>query len=169
MNNDQTDGRYAPPRARVEDLTAAAAAGEPVLAGRGVRLGASLLDGLIVMGLLWGISLATPWNLFEETDLSGSLALGLIGVGCWFAVHGYLLMTRGQTVGKLLLKIRIVRADGSRASVGRLLGLRYFVPTLINLIPFVGSIFAIANALFIFRDSRQCLHDNLADTIVIQA
>jgi hypothetical protein len=41
------------------------------------------------------------------------------------------------------------------------------VPTLIGMIPYVGWIFSLADPLFIFGESRRCLHDMLADTIVV--
>jgi len=84
-------------------------------------------------------------------------------------MHGYLLVTRGQTIGKALLKLRIVRPDGSRASIGRVIGLRYAAPALLNVMPAVGMIFTLGDVLFIFRESRRCLHDQIADTIVVQA
>jgi len=35
-------------------------------------------------------------------------------------------------------------------------------------IPLFGQIDAIVNSLLIFRESRKCLHDNIADTIVVK-
>ena len=60
-------------------------------------------------------------------------------------------------------------ADGSRASVGRIFWLRNVVNTLITLIPLVGWLYNLVDALFIFTDRRQCLHDKIADTIVVDA
>ena len=40
---------------------------------------------------------------------------------------------------------------------------------LLGLVPLIGWLFALADALLIFRDSRKCLHDNIADTIVVTA
>ena len=39
----------------------------------------------------------------------------------------------------------------------------------IALIPVVGWLYGLVDALMIFRDSRKCLHDNIADTIVVKA
>jgi uncharacterized RDD family membrane protein YckC len=83
-------------------------------------------------------------------------------------LQSYLLVTRGQSLAKIILKMRILRPDGSRVSAGRIIGLRYFVPGLINGIPFVGWIFSLVNPLMIFRSSRRCLHDDIADTIVVK-
>ena len=62
-----------------------------------------------------------------------------------------------------------MRSDGSKASLLRLAGLRYFASSLLDLVPVVGWIYALVDALLIFRDSRKCLHDNIADTIVVRA
>ena len=35
-------------------------------------------------------------------------------------------------------------------------------------IPFVGFIFTIVDPLFIFQESRRCVHDLIADTLVIK-
>jgi len=71
----------------------------------------------------------------------------------------------GQTIGKKWLKIKVVRADGSPASLGRIFWLRNFVNGFLSLIPLYGII----DSLFIFSESRQCLHDKIADTIVVNA
>jgi uncharacterized RDD family membrane protein YckC len=62
-----------------------------------------------------------------------------------------------------------VRSDGSPASFGRIVGLRYLPTSLITLIPVVGMFYALLDCLLIFRRSRRCLHDNIADTIVVTA
>jgi uncharacterized RDD family membrane protein YckC len=58
-----------------------------------------------------------------------------------------------------------VRADGSRVSLGRLILLRNVVVWILSMIP----LFSIVDALFIFGEARQCLHDKIADTIVVKA
>ena len=44
-----------------------------------------------------------------------------------------------------------------------------FVNGIIGAIPLLGSIYSLADILAIFSQSRQCLHDKLADTKVVQA
>jgi uncharacterized RDD family membrane protein YckC len=68
-------------------------------------------------------------------------------------------------MAKKLLNIKVVRSNGEAASVGRIFWLRNIVNGLISIVPLYGLI----DALFIFSESRQCLHDKLADTIVIKA
>lgn len=172
QGNPLQDQRYAPPAAHVEDVEATAE-GEQVLATRWQRFWAAIVDVLVGLVALWLIGTITSWDPFAsdadaglwDTDLMGTL----VGFITFAVVHGYLLATRGQTVGKLALGIRIVRSDGSRASLGRLLGLRYGIGSATMAIPAVGGIFGIIDALLIFRQSRRCLHDNIADTIVVKA
>jgi uncharacterized RDD family membrane protein YckC len=71
----------------------------------------------------------------------------------------------GQSIGKKLLGIKVVRSDGSKASLGRIFLLRNVVNTLLGIIPLYGLV----DALLIFGEARQCVHDKIADTIVIKA
>lgn len=163
--------RYAPPTAVVGDIGSGTVGGRE-LAGRGTRLGAALIDVVILLVVLFVIGLVTPFRFYEPSR-AGTIATVLlsyvVGMGVFLLVHGYLLATQGQTVGKKLLGIRIVRTDGSLATFGRVFGLRYALNGLIASVPILGSIYGLVDALMIFRDSRQCLHDQIADTIVVKA
>jgi uncharacterized RDD family membrane protein YckC len=64
-----------------------------------------------------------------------------------------------------MLGIKVVRTDGSPASVGRIFWLRNVVNGLIGIVPLYGLV----DVLFIFSESRQCLHDKIADTAVVKA
>jgi uncharacterized RDD family membrane protein YckC len=169
MAGTSDENRFAPPLAHVEDVVQA---GPGTMAGRGIRLGATLIDGVLA-GLAFGLlAVVTPINVFnpnvEGAGLWRMLLLNVVaGFVLFLVIHGYLIATRGQTVGKALLKIRIVRSDGSPASFGRIVGLRYLPTSIIAPIPVIGSIYALVDCLLIFRESRRCLHDNIADTIVV--
>ncbi|HKW82961.1 MAG TPA: RDD family protein [Burkholderiaceae bacterium] len=159
--------RFAPPTAEVADVAVAGTE----LAGRGMRLLAVLIDGLIQGAIYWILTIVA----FSALDpRKGSIGVGVIagqvvlGFGLFILIQGYLLHTEGQTVGKKLLGMRIVRSNGERATLGRLLGLRYLVGWVIVMIPFIGAIYALVDCLMIFRDSRKCVHDNIADTIVVK-
>ena len=159
---------------------------EPELADRLTRLTAVLLDTLI------GTVIASPGALIlggpfleavvaklrgQEPDFSeiepGRLLIGFAVLGlATFAlqlVQIYLVATRGQTLGKRFLGIRIVRAsDGSNPGFARAWLLRALVPGIIGLLPMIGNMFTIVNYSFIFRADRRCLHDLLADTRVVK-
>jgi len=164
---------YAPPRAAVLDIVEPEAA--LVLADRGARLGASILDSFIPIVMVIG-----PFIVFSavgdaaSTRESGSgpnavailgLVLALAGLVAWVWLTLRFVIRNGQSIGKKLLGIRVVRADGSRVSLGRLLVLRNAVVAALSVIPLFGFV----DVLFIFSESRQCLHDKIADTIVVVA
>lgn len=160
---------YAAPAARVAE------AFEPALlrkASRGERLGAVLLDS----APMFGIAVAAAVLMALTAGDKGLSTAGIVGLCiAGLAVAGYgiyqlvQLHRTGQTFGKKLLGIRIVRNDGSRAGLGRIFWLRYFVPGLCGNVPILGAIFAIADPLFIFGEEKRCLHDLMADTIVVVA
>ena len=172
MDNASPDidaNRFAPPRTHVEDVTTSATGH---LAGRGARLGAALIDMVIAFGIAALGYPAFGWKFWAQApgqSLPVMFAINLtVGFVAYVLVHGWLLHTRGQTVGKLIVGLRIVRSDGSRAGIARLLFTRYLLNTLFCIVPVVGSLYALVDCLLIFRASRKCVHDNLADTIVVK-
>jgi len=78
--------------------------------------------------------------------------------------QAYLLTTAGQSIGKKLVHIKIMKANtgGSRGFVTNVL-LREIVNSLLALIP----LYAIVDILFIFRDDQRCIHDMIAGTRVV--
>lgn len=164
---------YAPPQAVVQDVVDPAA--DILLADRGTRLGAALLDGLIVglmvyAPLVVGVLVAgpTPADAGETPGLAGmglAVMLALVGFVVWLSITIKYLKANGQSIGKKACGIKIVRRDGAAVSVSRVIWLRNVVNTLIGIIPLYGFI----DALFIFGEARRCIHDHLADTIVINA
>jgi len=156
---------YAPPRAAVSD--AEVETEELELASRGLRLGAYLLDYVITnvaiyVPALIGAAISPP-----RPDSISPVAIALMCVGwlAWIVVTIVLVARNGQTIGKKLLDIKVVRSDGSKASLGRIFWLRNFVPGLL----IITLIFPLIDNLFIFNETKQCLHDKIADTIVVTA
>jgi uncharacterized RDD family membrane protein YckC len=163
---------YAPPRAAVQDVLDPAAG--VALADLGTRFGANLLDGLIVAGAVYLpiIVGAMIGNAGTGTNEPGSEAA--VGVGVMIAVVGFVvwlgftikfMAANGQSIGKKATGIKVVRRDGSPAAVSRVILLRNVVNMALSLIPLYGLV----DALFIFGAARRCVHDYIADTIVIKA
>jgi uncharacterized RDD family membrane protein YckC len=101
--------------------------------------------------------------------LLGDLVM-LTGWGAITVINLFMLHARGQTIGKMTTGVRIVRADGSKAGLGRILALRSFpLLVLIAISSPLGQILAFANIAFIFREDRRCIHDLLANTKVVIA
>ncbi len=172
--------------------TAPAAPEEFMLAGRGTRLGAVLLDGLVNLvatgpGLVWlvltlvalsgqgalpNVESGSPdpetiLNLVPQ--LAGPLLAVLVPLLVLVIMQVWLLTTRGQTLGKMWLKIRIVRTDGSPPGFVHAILLRSLVMQLIGMVPIVGGLVTVVDPLLIFREDRRCMHDLIAGTNVIKA
>ena len=157
---------YAPPHAAVDDV--AVPQGPIALAGRFERLGASLLDGLIFGAMVYlpfviAFIARADTGRGDELVIASLAALPGFGVWLWLTIAN--LNRNGQSIAKRMLGIKVVRTDGSSASLGRLIWLRNVVNQLLGMIPPYG----IVDVLFIFGEARQCLHDKIADTIVIKA
>ncbi|WP_211326916.1 RDD family protein [Roseateles depolymerans] len=146
---------------------------DPVLADRGTRLLAAIVDGLILAALAWALTNVPVVNALltpkDESFFALNVGALLVGYPLFLVVQGWCLVQRSQTLGKMLCGIRIVRTDGSPASAARLLGLRYGVGYLTSISFVLSSLYGIIDSLLIFRSSRQCLHDTIADTKVIKA
>jgi uncharacterized RDD family membrane protein YckC len=164
---------YAPPRAAVLDIADPHASAVP--ADRGTRLGATMLDGII-----FALMVYAPIMMAAIAGGAAGRATGDGGVGAIFvlcvvlAVVGFIawcwltikyVKRNGQTIAKKLLAVKVVRSDGSAVSLGRVFWLRNIVNGLISIVPLYGLV----DVLFIFGESRQCLHDKLADTVVVKA
>ena len=143
------------------DISQLSGFGPVELAGKGTRLGAIILDTILVLVpyafLILGV---------VNKDLL-AVAWVLAGLG-WLAVvivQIYFLTKVGQSIGKRCLDIRIVRVDtgGNGGFVTNVL-LRGVVNGLLSIIPLYGLI----DALFIFRDDRRCIHDLIAKTRVVR-
>jgi uncharacterized RDD family membrane protein YckC len=168
-----TPNPYSPPRAAVRDVADPDAGSVP--ADRVTRLVAVILDGIIGAAMVY-----LPLLVGLGTRGLGSLAQGrvnpaeFLGVGSLLALVGFIawcwltilfVKRNGQTIAKKLLGIKVVRSDGSPASLGRIFWLRNVVNTLLGIVPLYGLV----DVLLIFGEQRQCVHDKIADTIVVKA
>src|ERR1051325_9639406 len=123
-----TTNPYAPPKAEVQDIvspTASATAAE-----RGARLGAAILDTfafglmvylpLIFSRLLIGMGTIDPAGGPLDRQLLPLLVLPVVGVAVWLWLTIKFMRANGQSIGKKAVGIKVVRSDGSRASLARL-------------------------------------------------
>lgn len=163
---------YAAPQS---NIVSAAMLPKHTLASRGSRLGAAFIDGLVgifAVGLpiIIGIVILDPSNSAKDNGVPASAIAAFVIAGLAFlALTIYnivLLTTRGQTIAKKWLNIRIVtNPDGQNPGFVKSFLLRSFVNTIIGqIVPFYG----IVDACFIFREDKRCLHDLIADTVVIE-
>ncbi len=162
---------YAAPQSVVTD--------EPMrgvlLATLGERFAAALIDGLIMgcVTLIPTIIFFGGWMAYmgaaAEHRFVFPLIAGLMGFVVFILINGTFLARDGQTIGKKAMSIKIVRTDGSKADFGRIIGWRQAPVWIIQSIPFIGGLLGLIDVLFIFRESRRCIHDDIADTKVVKA
>lgn len=166
------------PAAAADDACVRAGGTTLVLASRASRLKARLADYAMVFTLGVGGALALPLTagMPGMRPVAGALALALaLGLAALAAAQLYLLATRGQTLGKRWMGIRIAKADtGANGGLTTNILLRAVAPVLVSggvqlVSKSLGGLFGLADVLCIFRDDRRCLHDLIAGTIVVRA
>ena len=131
-----------------------------ILAGIAFAIGVVLTIGLISGGFINQHELESQsFNLDQMNALAATyfpfLALALF--------QWNLIATQGQSIGKKLLGMRIVTDGGQMPGFIFGVVLRNWVRFALSFIPFFGLI----DVLFIFGESRRCIHDYLAGTFVV--
>jgi uncharacterized RDD family membrane protein YckC len=143
------------------------------LATRGSRLIAQFLNGLVFMGIVFGgifLSTLLASATGNENAFMAGLVLGAgLPLGFVLIVNLRQLAATGQSLGKKWMGIRIVRSSGEKAGLSQLLVMRYLSMQLIGVIPYLGPIIGLVNLLMIFGEEQRCLHDRIADTVVVRA
>lgn len=140
-----------------------------VYGGRWRRLVAGIVDGLIVYAVTW---LLTAPVLGFRTMYEGSLArqtvanlvAGVVAFLYYVLQHG----RWGQTLGKRVMSLRVVRADDAGPISYGQAAWRLLFAYLVSLATCgVGGLIDVAWILWDRR--RQALHDKVARTVVVQA
>ncbi|MFG2005669.1 RDD family protein [Spirillospora sp. NPDC048911] len=162
----------------------------PELASRWARLGASLLDGLIVGAVSAPFLIqAIRWNELDEIAQSGRSTSPLDAYDIPRLIAGYAVALvlgfayftiqharSGQTVGKRAAGIRVVRADDNGAITWRQAVLRQVVVYLFNAVagvanfvfPLISLVGVLDPAWILWDPRRQSLHDKAAGTLVLK-
>ncbi len=150
--------------------------GQFVYGGFWLRVVAKIVDGIIIGVLSVGINMLVAFLVFGSPNyLPNALvkynahdrlvyqALSFpLGIGLAIAYACFFILRWDATPGKMAVGLKLVRSDGERLSVGRIVG-RYFSEWLSALILCIGYI------MVAFDDQKQALHDRICDTRVIRA
>lgn len=159
---------FTPPNAAIDGVLPGMADTAQV-AERGTRFVAVLLDSLTALPAMILFGLSGAW-----TPAAGGgppePSLAMMGLGGLYflglAIYQlFLLSTRGQTLGKKWMGVKIVKMDGSPPGFVHAFLLRAIVNGLIGIVPF----YSLVDILFIFREDRRCIHDLIASTKVVKA
>ncbi|UTW46146.1 RDD family protein [bacterium SCSIO 12696] len=168
---DSQDSPYKTPESEL--LTSNALSADDLeLASRMSRLGASILDSIIILIPMFAIYFLTGiWDRLISGDSTFSLQLAVFfcAIIVWLTFNGYLLKNHGQSIGKKIVGIQIVDVDSNKVpSLTTTAGIRYILIQSSSLIPIIGSIFIWIDILFIFRKDQRCVHDLVAKTKVVK-
>lgn len=165
------------------------------LAERGPRFLARFIDwtleilcclpGFLILGPEFAeLVRAGMQGVEPDPDQINMARLGLGGLATfagWFillVVQVILLSTRGQSIGKIIAKVRVARLDGTKPGFLYAWFVREALVTLggiaLSILPFIGPLllrpgFHVTDWCLIFRDDRRCLHDLMAGTHVVKA
>ncbi|HEY3684260.1 MAG TPA: RDD family protein [Streptosporangiaceae bacterium] len=93
-------------------------------------------------------------------------AVNLIGFGYDWLCHG----KWGMTIGKRIMRLKVVHATDRSRITGTMAAKRALAYPGAAIVPFVGSLFGLVDAIWWFNDKplHQCLHDKFGETIVIR-
>ncbi|MCK5801317.1 MAG: RDD family protein [Lentisphaeria bacterium] len=141
-------------------------------AGFWIRVGAKLIDGIIIgavnmmIQVVFVAALAAMGTLSGESSGFNMMALLLtfvrmgIQICLGAAFTTYFLGKFGATPGKMVCGLKVVRADGSKLSYGRGCG-RHFADML------NGFTAGLLYLMVVFDEERRGLHDRICDTRVV--
>jgi uncharacterized RDD family membrane protein YckC len=150
------------------------------LASWGSRVGATLLDALVLFVLL--LVFAAPGTVLTAVSNGGALGIVLLVVGflaymLFALLYAAFFMRRdgrrnGQTLGKQWVGIRVIRTDGRPFDWGSALLRELVIKNL--LFGVVGGAFASVPTLLdvlwpLWDDENRALHDMLASTRVVRS
>lgn len=150
------------------------------------RVLAVIIDSLLLMAcylpFLSGLNYdfdkitATTGDMDKMTQLAQSVPEHLSSMSslmflALFAVQLVLLLRKGQTIGKLVMGIRIVDVQSRRlASATNIILWRSLVTSALYVLPMVGPIILIADfVIMVTNKQRRSLHDKFAKTMVVKA
>ena len=153
-----------------------------MLAGWRSRVGAQLIDGVIIgvgalilflpIGAVFGVGFA------DDSDATlwaaiGGLLLWVLCVSIIAFLYAPVLMARtnGQTLGRMVLNIRVVRTSGERVTFGFALLREVLIKTVIFGIAgsFTAGIAPLLDVLWpLWDEENRALHDFVVNTRVIK-
>ena len=126
-------------------------------AGFWIRFAAALLDGIALQVVFLVLSLIT-----DSSPLKPSLGMSILQYAISWSYYVILTVLLGQTLGKMILGIHVVRNDGLPNTWGSIL-LREIIGKIVSaIILLIGYIMAG------FDSEKRALHDRMARTRVIK-
>ena len=167
----------APAETSREDYERRATPDVQVLATPAQRFTGNLIDTIVitvpgVFAYLPILSLEEQFgeaaDVFEIKDWV-MLGLGSLVVLAIALIQCVMISNSGQSIGKRIVKTKIVRLDGSNPGFFYGVFMRGLVGRLGGAIPVIGNLYNLVDALSVFRTDRRTIRDQIAGTRVIKA
>lgn len=132
------------------------------------RILATVIDAVIMLGVLIGLYVTVIMIAVNGTfDSSTTEVLGwvFLGIGILDVLYPVLCETfwNGQTIGKRMMRLRVMRVDGTQPRI-----VDYFLRWLIGLVEIVLTSGAVAAILIMASRNHQRLGDMAAGTTVVR-
>jgi uncharacterized RDD family membrane protein YckC len=150
----------------VRDAQAGVAMGGLELATIGRRFGAHFLDNLLVQclagggGAVLGMAMVGAGGSEQDIEIAGNVA-NVVALVALVVYDGVMLQMRGQTLGKIAAKVKVVSADGGDITIGQ-------AWTRASMKVVLGLCFGITFLAAFFNPERMTLHDRIAKTRVVR-
>ncbi|WP_407286698.1 RDD family protein [Streptomyces sp. BP-8] len=148
-------------------------AGMPPLANRGRRLVARIIDAILIVvpvSLIMSVVVGGV-NYYSTNNVEAGKQSTVSGVTmlAYLVYEGLMLSSRGQTVGKMVMKVRVAMLANGSIPTPQAAWIRAAVYTLPEIVPCCGFVFWLVNVLWCTWDKpyQQCLHDKAAKTVVV--
>jgi uncharacterized RDD family membrane protein YckC len=142
------------------------------LATRWTRLVAFIIDFSIIVlvsvALLYFFQLLEPMQTAKVNEpILHGIVIFIASFSAFVIVNQKLLLEQGQTVGKKIMKIKILNDNNEVPNKTDFIK-RYLFMFAVNQAPGIIADIGLINYLFIFRKDRKCVHDMLAKTKVVR-
>jgi uncharacterized RDD family membrane protein YckC len=125
-----------------------------------IRFIAFLIDSIVLALLIGAMGSILGFSAYSQTAGWG---FGLLSFIIFLAYFTYLEGSKGQTIGKMVTKIKVVREDGGNINMTQA-----FTRTILRIID--GLLAYLIGAILIWRsDKKQRLGDSIAQTVVVKA
>jgi len=144
------------------------------LASAGARIGARLIDALILLVIGGTIIVAIlagddDFNRFSGFDIGVLIASIVLGI----AYEVGFVVWQGGTPGKLILGLRIIEQETGRTPPDAQHAILRWVPSLVGNVPLIGGIVSlilfILSLVWLFSDpKRQTVYDRVGKTYVVK-
>ena len=136
-----------------------AVTGEMVYAGFWIRVGAKIIDGIVLSVV--GFALGFLGSFVASNAMARSVIQNIFSLVISIGYTTYFLGAYSATPGKMACGLKVVRPDGEKISYARACG-RFFAELVSSLILGIGYL------MVIFDAEKRALHDRICDTRVVK-